>query len=122
MIKIKTPIDKINYTLSMNKILVPVTNTETGEEEIKEIVVNGNPIFDPLEIDIMDELDPKKWIRSVYNNNKIKSPLHYKKNLEVEDKSGNIYELWGRFPIEMEQNKITISFDNLSVKGSSLPV
>lgn len=117
MIKIKTPVDKVTYNLPVRKILLPVEDEETGKVEIKECEVTGAPEFDPLTLIIDDELDPKEWIGKVYTNGKLAHPSCYKTDLEVEDKSGNIYQLRSCFPTNVFQNEVTVVFDHFIVEG-----
>ena len=114
MIKIKTPIDKVEYILPTHKVMAYVFNEETGKKELKEVTFTGAPQFSPLTLEINDELDVDVWIDNV-DKNKIESSTTYKKDLEVVDNKGNKYNIFGCFPTDKCYNIVTIVFDHFIV-------
>lgn len=71
--------------------------------------------FEPLSIDILDEVDIYKWMmREVQIGI---HPINYKKDLVAEDKNGDKFILHGCFPVEISSGgkKAKIVYDYFTV-------
>ena len=121
-IRIKTPVYEIRYKVpvreftyynkdSFFKRLVKRSFFRKIKKET--VKIPGRPDFEPLIIDIKDEVNLYKWVDSVYNV----IPSTYKKDLVVEDRNGNEFILHGCFPVKvyLEGTRAKIVYDYFTV-------
>lgn len=95
----------------------PISYKQNIFKITKGVEIRGHKEYDPLELKIIDELDPKKWFNEVHHfvfnfNIRRQHQINYKKVIiQIQTIDDDRIRLIDCFPIQMFDNIITVVFD-----------
>lgn len=99
-ITLKSRIDTPTYRKKIHVIHEPESTfrklvRKITKESRKKYEVESIPLFDPLKVTIIDEVDVMEWMQRAYSHD----GREYKKEIQATDKDGTTYLFKGCFPI-----------------------